>query len=85
MPVAGWAPGKTDQAPGFANAAAGDYRLAAGSPCTEGGLNFAWMQDTGDARSRDLDGNPRILPRGGRVDIGAFERNIPQGTILTVR
>lgn len=85
VPVAGWDAGNTDQAPGFVNAAAGDYRLAAGSPCTDQGLVIAWMRDPADARSRDLDGTPRILPRGGRVDIGAFERNIHQGTILTVR
>lgn len=85
VPAAGWDVGNTDQAPGFVNAAAGDYHLAAGSPCTEQGLNFAWMQHPGDARSSDLDGNPRILPRGGRVDIGAFERNIPLGAILGIR
>lgn len=92
---AGWVTGNITQAPQFVSYdpgsgfgldhVPGDYRLAAGSPCTEKGLNFAWMQDPGDARSRDLDGNPRILPRGGRNDIGAFERNIPLGTILGIR
>lgn len=92
---AGWVTGNITQAPQFVmydpgcgfglDHVPGDYRLAAGSPCTDQGLAFAWMRDPDDARSRDLDGTPRILPRGGRVDIGAFERNIHQGTILTVR
>ena len=35
--------------------------------------------------SRDRDGNPRIMPRVGTVDMGAFERNIALGSILTIR
>ncbi|MFH0908208.1 MAG: S8 family serine peptidase [bacterium] len=51
--------------PLLADMAAGDYRLAAGSPCIDAGDNgFA-------SASVDLDGNPRIS--GGVVDMGAYE------------
>jgi hypothetical protein len=47
-----------------------DYRLAAGSPCIDAGMNEDWMWGT-----VDLDGNPRIFY--GRfsktVDMGAYE------------
>jgi hypothetical protein len=45
-----------------------NYRLSAGSPCINTGTNGAWT--TG---ARDLDGNQRIWPRGGTVDMGAYE------------
>ena len=44
-----------------------NYRLQAGSPCTDIGTNMAWMAD-----SVDLDGTPRI--QRGRVDMGAYEQ-----------
>ena len=51
--------------PGFVDAANGDYRLAAGSPCIDAGDN---SYVTGD---KDLAGNARIA--NGTVDIGCYE------------
>ena len=47
---------------------ASDFRLQAGSPCINTGTNGAWT-----AGARDLDGNQRIWPAGGTVDMGAYE------------
>ncbi len=55
--------------PMFVNAEAGDYRLAAGSPCIDAGNTAAAVGD------RDLAGNTRVL--GGYVDIGAYESRPP--------
>ena len=55
--------------PQFVNAAAGNYRLQANSPCIDAGDN-AFVQGT-----TDLDGNPRI--RFGAVDMGAYEMQFP--------
>ena len=60
--------------PRFVNAAAGDYRLAPGSPCINGGTNETWM-----ASATDMAGNPRIL--GGTMDMGAYEYATPAITI----
>jgi hypothetical protein len=54
--------------PQFVDYAGGDYRLKAGSPCINAGTNGAWV-----ARTVDLDGQRRVWPAGGRVDIGAYE------------
>ena len=51
--------------PGFVDAANGDYRLAAGSPCIDAGDNSYATGDT------DLAGNARIA--NGTVDIGCYE------------
>ncbi len=60
--------------PQFVDAVAGDYRLAAGSPCIEAGENaFA-------IGLRDLDGNPRIV--NAMVDMGAYEYQ--DGTHLVI-
>ena len=51
--------------PQFVNAAMGNYRLSANSPCRDKGNN-AYTQET-----TDLDGNPRIVK--SIVDMGAYE------------
>ena len=51
--------------PNFVDAANGDYRLAAGSPCIDAGDNSYVTTST------DLDGNARIA--NGAVDIGCYE------------
>jgi len=62
-------------APGFLNAAAGDYHLQIGSPCIDAGLNSA------ETNSTDLDGNPRST--GAAVDMGAYESSYTN-TVLYV-
>ena len=51
--------------PHFVDAANGDYRLAADSPCIDAGDNSYVTSET------DLNGNARIV--GGKVDIGCYE------------
>ncbi len=58
--------GNITNAPLFVNAAVGDFRLAAGSPCINAGTNEDWM-----IGALDLAGQPRIV--GGTVDMGAYE------------
>jgi hypothetical protein len=58
--------------PGFANAAAGDYSLAPGSPLINAGDPAGIA--AGDSLT-DLVGSPRIA--GGRLDVGAFEFQPP--------
>ena len=57
----------TNTAPNYRNAAAGDYRLTAGSPCVDRGRAGSAIP----VGSRDLDGHARLV--GAQVDIGAFE------------
>jgi hypothetical protein len=57
--------GNQKAAPLFANAAAGDYREAAGSPTVDGGI-------ADQLGPLDLGGDPRV--QGGAPDIGAFEQ-----------
>ncbi|MDP2898637.1 MAG: choice-of-anchor Q domain-containing protein [bacterium] len=47
-----------------------DYRLSAGSPCIDAGMNEDWMW-----MATDLDGNPRVFYGGLSltVDMGAYE------------
>jgi hypothetical protein len=52
--------------PQFVDPASGDYRLQAGSPCINTGLNQDWM-----AGALDLDGHARVLEV--TVDRGAYE------------
>lgn len=58
--------GCTAADPDFVNAANGDCRLLASSPCINAGVNLAWM-----AGSQDVAGNERIID--GVADIGAHE------------
>ena len=89
--VRGGAPGlgNIDVDPRFVDAAGGDFRLAAGSPCIDAGHNWAaaGLADT------DLDGNPRFAddPRAPDtgcgnpvvVDMGAYEfRGVPAAVRL---
>jgi hypothetical protein len=52
--------------PMFVNAASGNWRLQANSPCINTGSNQNWMTN-----AVDLDGRIRI--RYGTVDMGAYE------------
>ena len=54
--------------PLFADYTNGNYRLLANSPCINAGTNLAWV-----AGAVDWDGERRVYPTAGRVDIGAFE------------
>ena len=63
-------------APGFVDYSAGNLGLTSNSPCINAGTNQAWM-----AGSLDLDGNPRLSPAGGRVDMGAYEYVWADGSI----
>jgi predicted outer membrane repeat protein len=72
-----WGLGNIDTDPVFMDAAAGDFRLFAFSPCVDAGDNFACFEDL------DLDGNSRrvddpLTPDTGLgdppiVDMGAYE------------
>ena len=70
--------GNITNQPLFVNAAMGDYRLSADSPCINRG------NDTFVAGVTDLAGNPRIV--GDRVDMGAYEFQLTDaGTSRFVR
>lgn len=55
----------------------GLFSLRPGSPCFNAGTNEAWM-----AEAFDLAGTRRIC--GPRVDVGAYERYYPMGTMIRV-
>ena len=63
----------------FRRAAAGDYRLAAGSRAVDIGDNAIWA---GVADATDIAGNPRIIPRRGVVDVGCYESPLPPATVI---
>ena len=60
--------GNTTNDPKFVDAAAGDYRLQAASPCIDAG------DDSAVSWSEDLDGNQRMVY--GAVDMGAYEAQL---------
>jgi predicted outer membrane repeat protein len=63
----GWpGTGNIDQEPLFVDAAAGDFRLMADSPCIDAGHNWA----TAGIAATDLDGNPRFSDVPGTADTG---------------
>lgn len=67
--------------PLFRAAAQGDYRLATGSPGLNAGANQTWMTN-----ALDLDGNPRLDIRDGKVDMGCYEQVLfRKGTLFLVR
>ena len=51
--------------------------------CKNRGLVFEWMADPEDARSKDLEGNPRLF--GEYPDLGCFERQFTPGLLLMVK
>jgi len=65
-------PGSISEDPKFVNAATGDYRPSADSPCIDKGKNEDWMVD-----AKALNGSPRIIDFGNDgsaiVDMGAYE------------
>jgi hypothetical protein len=79
-------------APGFVDAAGGNYRLAAGSPAINAGYSLVQMITHGleapvysyPGPGIDLDNAPRL--RGTRHDIGAYESTVNNGAVpvLTV-
>lgn len=93
----GWSEGNIAVDPRFLNAGTGtganhvfgDYRLDPRSPCVDKGQFYAWMttpEFAGDIRLVDLDGDPRIQPTGGAVDIGTYETlPLPRGTVVVVQ
>ena len=69
----------TGDDPLFLDAAAENYRLSAGSPAIDAGINGAvdW--------STDLDGNPRIVEvTTPTVDIGAYEYQPPAAILVEI-
>ena len=77
--------GKTDSkgniaaAPGFADAANGDYSLKRDSVCVGRGVMLDWM----GRRSKDAAGSRRVC--GSLPDLGAFEYYFPVGLKMSVR
>jgi len=60
--VIGW---NVDIYDGIQPNGAGNYRLAANSPCIDTGTNYSWMLDAVDVRSKDMDGRMRVQIREG--------------------
>jgi len=71
LPSGGGNIGNVAQDPLFVDAAKGNFRLQAGSPCINKGLNILVIGET------DLDGNPRVI--NNVVDMGAYEHT---GTVV---
>lgn len=54
--------------PMFVDTNTANHRLSANSPCIDTGTNGIWTTN-----AIDLDGNVRIYPTGGKVDMGTYE------------
>ena len=65
--------------PKFVDAAAGNYRLPASSPCVNAGLNQDWM-----IAGVDKDGRPRLDRFVKLVDIGCYEHQF-QGVMFLIK
>ena len=65
--------------PKFVNAAAGNYRLSASSPCVNAGLNQDWMTS-----GVDLDKRSRLDRFTRRVDIGCYE-HLANGVLFMIK
>ncbi len=68
--------GNITNAPSFEDYAAGNYRLAAGSPGINAGTNQVWMAD-----AADLDGRVRLDRFTRLADMGCYEQT-PAGTLF---
>ena len=66
------------------NHVAGNYRLRSESPPLNAGTNFAYMTNSADVRSKDLDGNRRIDNFSRQVDMGCYEL-MPSGTMFIMQ
>lgn len=71
--------GNITNAPLFAAAAAGDYRLEADSPGVNAGINQEWM-----AGNVDLQGYSRIDQMNRLTDMGCYEY-LPRGFLMRLR
>ena len=71
--------GNTTNNPQFVNFAGGSFRLKSTSPCINTGTNQAWMNG-----ATDLDGQRRIDPVSGIVDMGCYEY-VTRGTMFIIR
>ncbi len=69
----------TTNDPGFIQWDAGNFKLAAGSPCVDAGIVQDWM-----AAASDLEGQPRVDFWRRRPDMGCYER-LSQGSLLLLR
>ena len=65
--------------PLFADPGNGNFRLQAGSPCVNAGLNREWMTD-----AVDLDGRPRLDRFTRLVDMGCYEY-VWRGTMFNLK
>ncbi len=65
--------------PKFTDVQAGNYRLRAGSPCINTGINHDWMIE-----SKDLDGNPRLDAWSHIVDMGCYEHIATKGCLFSI-
>lgn len=62
--------GNTTNPPGVVSLRSRNYRLTGDSLYLGAGVSRSWMTDSADVRSRDLEGNARVI---GAVDLGAYE------------